>query len=72
MKSDKWITVKEAREQIEKHPDVVETRIVHVKRKGRGVEIHGINEHGAAVKSKHIFDGTEHPLAQKGMVLDKS
>lgn len=31
-----------------------------------------LNEHGVVLSSKRVFDGTEHPLAQKGKVIMNS
>lgn len=61
---DKWLTVSEATDiMLEAVPGCVKVT--------RGdTYLRARNEHGATIIGVRVFDGTEHPLAKRGMVLD--
>ena len=64
MKNDTWLTPEQACEKLMKEP--------HIKRAFVGEKwVHGFGQFDRVPRRNHlIFDGTEHPKAQAGKVLD--
>lgn len=65
MKEDVWLHPSQARLEMLKTNNAV------VKTETRRNMVVGIDEAGSVVETRRIFDGTEHPLAQRGKVLSR-